>query len=296
MNSLAARRRHPAAIAILLMLGLFLTGAFYAAVAPKEADATTKALPAQSIEEGRQLFLANCASCHGTGAAGGPSGPSLIGVGAASVDFQVGTGRMPMQHSGAQAREKPQQMNEEQTRQLAAYVASLGPGPAVPDEEYLDTSKGDATRGGEIFRINCAMCHNAAGAGGALTPQNTGLIQQLFRGAERGRAFGFFGGTVGLATAVGPVVGGGILALAAGEDGDVLQHGFAAIAEAWRLDRSDLQAAAQFVDHEGGERLALDILGDDQQRTARLHHLLEQGKQRLQAGELFLVDEDVRIL
>ena len=76
---------------------------------------------------------------------------------------------MPMQHSGAQAARKPPQMTDEQTRQLAAYVASLGPGPAVPDEEWLDTSKGDATKGGEIFRINCAMCHNAAGAGGALT-------------------------------------------------------------------------------------------------------------------------------
>ena len=70
MNSLAARRRHPAAIAVLLMLGLFLTGAVYAAIAPKDADATTKALPAQSVEEGKQLFLANCASCHGQNAEG----------------------------------------------------------------------------------------------------------------------------------------------------------------------------------------------------------------------------------
>ena len=60
-------------------------------------------------------------------------------------------------------------MDDEQTRQLAAYVASLGPGPSVPEDEYLDTAQGDATKGGEIFRINCAMCHNAAAAGGALT-------------------------------------------------------------------------------------------------------------------------------
>lgn len=56
-------------------------------------------------------------------------------------------------------------------------------------------------------------------AGGALTPQNTGLIQQLFRGPERGKAFGLFGGTIGVATAVGPVLGGLILAAAPGEDG-----------------------------------------------------------------------------
>ncbi|HEY4419193.1 MAG TPA: MFS transporter, partial [Pseudonocardia sp.] len=55
-------------------------------------------------------------------------------------------------------------------------------------------------------------------AAGALAPQNSALIQQMFRGAERGRAFGFFGATVGISTAVGPIIGGVILALAAGPD------------------------------------------------------------------------------
>jgi ubiquinol-cytochrome c reductase cytochrome c subunit len=89
-------------------------------------------------------------------------------VGAASVDFQVGTGRMPMQMNGPQALEKPVQFNDEQTHQLAAYVASLGAGPAIPEEGLLDEG-GDAAAGGELFRTNCAMCHNAAAAGGALT-------------------------------------------------------------------------------------------------------------------------------
>ena len=56
-------------------------------------------------------------------------------------------------------------------------------------------------------------------AGGMLIPQNSGLIQELFGGAERGRAFGFLGATVGLATAAGPVIGGLILATFAGPDG-----------------------------------------------------------------------------
>ena len=56
-------------------------------------------------------------------------------------------------------------------------------------------------------------------AAGALAPQNSALIQQLFRGAERGRAFGFFGSTVGLSTAVGPIAGGVILAVAGEPDG-----------------------------------------------------------------------------
>ena len=177
MNSLAARRRHPAAIAILIMLGLFLTGAVYAAVAPKDADATTRALPAQSVEEGRQLFLANCASCHGQNAEGRPTGngdkvagPALAGVGAAAVDFQMGTGRMPMAGPGVQAPAGGEiKFSDEEIAAIGAYVASLAPGPEVPSEEAVDPTKGDPARGGELFRVNCAMCHNFAGAGGALT-------------------------------------------------------------------------------------------------------------------------------
>lgn len=89
-------------------------------------------------------------------------------MGAASVDFQVGTGRMPMQMHGPQALEKPVQFTDEQVGELAAYVASLAPGPAIPEGEVLD-GQGDAANGAELFRINCAMCHNVAGAGGALT-------------------------------------------------------------------------------------------------------------------------------
>lgn len=173
MKALAARRHHPMALLVILLLALVATGGLYAAFQPRTAQAET--YTADDIEQGEALFLANCATCHGRSgeglqdADGNTLGPSLIGVGAAAVDFQVGTGRMPMENSGAQAWRKPPQMNEEQTRQLSAYVASLGPGPSLPDEQYLDPANGDATKGGEIFRINCAMCHNAAGAGGALT-------------------------------------------------------------------------------------------------------------------------------
>jgi EmrB/QacA subfamily drug resistance transporter len=55
-------------------------------------------------------------------------------------------------------------------------------------------------------------------AGGMLVPQNSGLIQDLFRGAERGRAFGIMGATVGLSTAAGPVIGGLILTAVTGPD------------------------------------------------------------------------------
>ncbi|MDQ0869340.1 ubiquinol-cytochrome c reductase cytochrome c subunit [Arthrobacter sp. V1I9] len=169
MKALSQKRRHPLAAIALLLMGLLITGGLYAvATTVNEAKASTTTFSANDAEEGGKLFAANCATCHGMGASGSPDGPSLVGVGAASVDFQVGTGRMPMQMNGPQALEKPVQFNDQQTHQLAAYVASLGAGPAIPEESLLD-EKGNAAVGGELFRTNCAMCHNAAAAGGALT-------------------------------------------------------------------------------------------------------------------------------
>lgn len=120
------------------------------------------------VGEGEKLFLANCASCHGLNAEGIIAGPSLIGVGALSVDFQVGTGRMPMAASGPQAAVKSTQFTQPQIDAMAAWVASLAPGPGMPDPRYY-AGDGDVANGSELFRINCAMCHNGAGAGGALT-------------------------------------------------------------------------------------------------------------------------------
>ncbi|MDP9984075.1 ubiquinol-cytochrome c reductase cytochrome c subunit [Pseudarthrobacter oxydans] len=168
MKALSQKRRHPLAAIALLLMGLLVTGGLYAvATTVNQAKATTS-FSANDAEEGGKLFAANCATCHGMGASGSQDGPSLVGVGAAAVDFQVGTGRMPMQMNGPQAYKKPAQFNEEQTHQLSAYVASLGPGPSIPEAHVLD-GQGDAANGGELFRVNCAMCHNAAAAGGALT-------------------------------------------------------------------------------------------------------------------------------
>ncbi len=169
MSALAARRRHPAAIAVLLFLGLLLVGGAYSLLAPKSVGATP-AVPAATVEEGRQLFLANCASCHGLAAEGTQSGPSLVGAGAASVDFQVGTGRMPLAGPNVQAPpESEVKFTQEQIAAMAAYVASLGPGPEIPSPEFSQGVGGDPARGGELYRANCSMCHNLAGAGGALT-------------------------------------------------------------------------------------------------------------------------------
>ena len=172
---LSAGRRSRLAAPVVLLLGLLLTGGMYAALAP--ASAQEKAADEDTVAKGRALFLVGCASCHGKNAEGisqvkgGQYGPSLVGVGAASVDFQVGTGRMPMAQPGTQALRKKPVYNDEEIEALAAFVASLGPGPDVPSKSDYDvenTDNEDIVRGGEFFRTNCTACHNFAGNGGAL--------------------------------------------------------------------------------------------------------------------------------
>ncbi|MFF6981120.1 c-type cytochrome [Streptomyces sp. NPDC008343] len=170
MKKLSARRRHPLAAVVVLLLALACTGGVYAVFAPAgkaQAEETAQSL---TIEEGKKLYAVGCASCHGTGGQGTSDGPSLVGVGAASVDFQVSTGRMPAATSqGAQVPKKKNIYSQAEIDQLAAYIASLGAGPSVPTEEQYGSEGADIGKGGELFRNNCAQCHNFTGKGGALT-------------------------------------------------------------------------------------------------------------------------------
>ncbi len=176
---LSAARRRRSAAPVVLLLALFMTGGTYAVLAPASAEDSTSS--AATIDQGRDLFLVGCSSCHGDHGQGIVTqdgtqyGPPLVGVGAASVDFQVGTGRMPMVQPGAQVVVKKTVYTEEEINQLAAYVASLGPGPAIPEPEDYDPAtipedelEEAVARGGQFFRTNCTACHNFAAAGGAL--------------------------------------------------------------------------------------------------------------------------------
>ncbi|HET7531207.1 MAG TPA: c-type cytochrome [Mycobacteriales bacterium] len=161
-----ARRRRQFASVAFVAVALGTVGTVYAAVAPR-GEAATSADPA--VERGADLYRRGCSSCHGLNGEGGQRAPSLIGVGAASVDFQVGTGRMPLREHGAQAERKRSSYDEQQILDMAAYIASLGPGPAIPQFSPQDWQKADTAYGGALFRTNCAQCHNFAGSGGALT-------------------------------------------------------------------------------------------------------------------------------
>jgi ubiquinol-cytochrome c reductase cytochrome c subunit len=172
---LSTRRRSRYAAPAVLVAALLASGGLYMTLAPAEATKATD--DAATIAKGKALFQVGCASCHGKNAEGilterGHNyGPSLIGVGAAAVDFQVGTGRMPMAQPGPQAARKKPVYDAGEIEALGAYIQSLGPGPAVPDKDAYDTSDAtneDVVRGGQFFRTNCTACHNFAGSGGAL--------------------------------------------------------------------------------------------------------------------------------
>ena len=172
-------RRSRLATVALIGAGLMITGGVYAGASAAFAasDARSDVLAVVSAEEGKKLFQANCATCHGMNLEGTATGPSLIGVGELATEFQLATGRMPMQMQGPQAPQKPPQFTSEQILSMAAYVQSVAPGPTYPADWVLSGQPNPAdaddelsvAHGGELFRINCAMCHNVSGAGGALT-------------------------------------------------------------------------------------------------------------------------------
>lgn len=173
MSWITAWRRRKVAGYAVVVLGLVVIGAAYASITgrPSAASAATTSASKQEIAQGKELFAVNCSSCHGLGAEGiSGRAPSLIGVGAAAVDFQVSTGRMPGKTTAAQMpmKRKPA-FNNQQIHSLAAYIASLGGGPSIPSASQVSTKGADLALGQDLFATDCAQCHNYSGAGGALT-------------------------------------------------------------------------------------------------------------------------------
>ena len=171
MSWINARRRRPAAGYAALLLGLVVVALVYGSLTSRggATEASAAVGTQQDIEFGKDLFQANCSSCHGLEAQGTSQGPSLIGSGAAAVDFQMSTGRMPAKEVGAENERKPVTFSEQQIEDIAGYIASLGGGPEIPTAEQVSTEGADTALGSELFSANCAQCHGFAGAGGALT-------------------------------------------------------------------------------------------------------------------------------
>ncbi|TNC23889.1 cytochrome bc1 complex diheme cytochrome c subunit [Amycolatopsis alkalitolerans] len=158
-------------VAGLLALGVALigAGAVYAVFVPKAQTAQAQGDPAQ-MRLGEQVYNNTCITCHGANLQGVQNrGPSLIGVGDAAVYFQTSTGRMPMVRQEAQAARKPPMLSPEEIDAVGAYIQAHGGGPERPAQTGAALQGSDPARGGELFRLNCASCHNFTGRGGALS-------------------------------------------------------------------------------------------------------------------------------
>lgn len=120
----------------------------------------------KASEPGKVLYEQGCSSCHGLNGEGSKGVPSLQGVGEASVDFYVGTGRMPAQNIVIQAPRRTPIYSQEQIDAMARYITTnFGGGPETPE---IETKGADLSRGMQLYGNNCAQCHNSAGSGGSL--------------------------------------------------------------------------------------------------------------------------------
>ncbi len=123
--------------------------------------------PNRYIPVGDALFQQNCASCHGNQAEGSSFAPNLQGLGPATVDFWVSTGRMPANNPRSiQAPQKPPRLSNRQALEVAAWVNSLD--PAVPYVPSVNLHGANLADGASLFALNCAACHTITGAGDAL--------------------------------------------------------------------------------------------------------------------------------
>jgi len=166
-RSAKLRRRTSGLLA--LAVALVGVGWLYSALVPEPQTAQAAQDPAV-VRTGEQIYNNTCITCHGANLEGVKGqGPSLIGVGEAAVYFQTSTGRMPLAAQGAQAERKPPKLTPEEIDAVGAYVESRGGGPERPAEAGEALVGSDPARGGELFRMNCASCHNFTGRGGALS-------------------------------------------------------------------------------------------------------------------------------
>ncbi|MFC5952364.1 cytochrome c [Pseudonocardia lutea] len=182
----APRKRRPHGkmrrkFAGLLAIGVALlaVGGGYTLFAPNAEQNQAVAQPdAALVAKGQQLYNSVCITCHGSNLQGVEErGPSLVGVGDAAVYFQVSSGRMPLARQEAQAGRKPplpefDPVTEEGRANLdalGAYIQANGGGPETPAQTGAALRGDDPARGGQLFRLNCASCHNFTGVGGALS-------------------------------------------------------------------------------------------------------------------------------
>lgn len=119
---------------------------------------------AASDDDGEELYLSECAGCHGPHGEGTAWAPEILEEGAAGADFMMRSGRMPLRHPDEPVRRGEPTLTPGQISAITIYVTSLG-GPPVPE---ADPKRGDIGLGAETYLSNCAACHGSTGVGAAL--------------------------------------------------------------------------------------------------------------------------------
>ena len=155
-------RRPIALTALVASAALLLTGAAGRGQPPSGISRPDFEGGKSRIELGKELFAANCASCHGIAG----RGPDLTDAGALAADFYLRTGYMPLGDPDEQPMREHVLFSETEIRALVSYVASLGNGPPIPDPH---PEQGDIAAGQHMFAEHCAGCHQIAARGGVAT-------------------------------------------------------------------------------------------------------------------------------
>lgn len=132
------------------------------------------------IDRGRELFLRDCAFCHGNRGRGTDRGPEIVSGtnGPAMVDFMLSSGRMPVQSERSDIERGPPTYSEDEIDDIVAYIDSeLDPeGPDVPE---VDLAGADLALGQQLYQENCAACHSPTGIGGAFVTRHPDLRNRV---------------------------------------------------------------------------------------------------------------------
>lgn len=146
-----------------LILVVPVLGAVVVALFMLVGSSPTHGAPPEQPVDGALLFSTQCSSCHGLDGGGVVGrGPTLAPEGEASADFVLRTGRMPLAAPGMQTRRGPVRYSEAEIVALVEHVGTIGNGPGIPD---IDITDADVANGGQLYRLSCAACHVASGAG-----------------------------------------------------------------------------------------------------------------------------------
>ena len=154
-------------LACLVLVGLGIAMAVMSTPPPDAPAVRLVGVTAQQTNgaAGRDLFLANCAACHGDQGQGTAAAATIVNAGPALTDFVLRTGRMPLPDINAPVVRRTPILTPEQIAALVAYVSSLGSGPQIPQ---IALSGADLALGRDLYIANCAACHGAGGPGGAV--------------------------------------------------------------------------------------------------------------------------------